>query len=466
MERAPNEYESPRKCEQIAAWAAERRFEEISADRLPYLKVLVLDSLGCAIGALRGEPIQPIRGLIEELGGSPQCTLIGGGRTAADHAAFHNGALVRYLDFMDIFMVPGQTCHPSDNLAPVLAATELAGGSGADFLVALAVAYQVQGRFSELAPLQEKGFDHVSHLAFSMAAGCARALGLEPRAGANAIALCACSTNTLWVVRTARLSNWKGLASAQAGMACTHMTLLAARGITGPLNLMEGPQGWEEVVGDRVEVDWTREPLDQFSQSCVKRYNAEAHTQSMLECLLDLRETHAIRPERVARVEIEIFKQALNIVGGGDAGDRTLADSKEQADHSIPYLCAVALLDGDVWPPQLTNERVRRPDVQQLLQRVWVRQRESLTVRYPEEMPSRVRVALEDGSEVTGEKADYLGFWRTRPLDWAGAEAKFDRLAGPLLDTALRREIPQAVQALETIPIRELCELLGRAGAD
>jgi len=462
VDRAPNEAPEPQKCELLAEWAAARKLSDIPPEHLPYLKALVLDSLGCAIGALHGTPAVIASSVSEELGGRGQCTAIGLGRTAADRATFVNGALVRYLDFMDIFMVEGQTFHPSDNFAATLAAAELAGATGADFLTALAVAYQVQARFSELAPLQEKHFDHVTHLAFSIPAAATRAMGLDTRRGANSIALCASSINTLWTVRTGRLSNWKGIASAQAAMSCMHMTLLAAHGMTGPLDVMEGAGGWEETIGDPVDVDWRKEPLDGFTRSSVKRFNAEAHTQSTIECILELRQRHGIDPLEVERVEVEVFKQANNIVGGGDAGDRTIVRSKEQADHSIPYLAAVALLDGDVWPAQLTSGRVTSHDVQSLLQRVWVRQRDDLSRRYPAEMPCRVTILMKDGRRLGAEKNDYAGFWRTRPFDWEDVVAKFERLAGPMLDPGLRREIPDAVDDLETLPVAELTRLLAR----
>ena len=462
--RAPNEAPAPQKLEQIAEWAASRTFEDINPVDRPYLKLLVLDAIGCGIGALGHQPILAVRALSDDLGGSEWCTMLGGGKSAPDRAAFFNGACVRYLDFMDILMVRGQSFHPSDNLASTLAACEFAGASGQQFLTALATAYEVQAVFSEHAPLQEKGFDHVTHLAFSIPAGLTNALGLERRVGANAMAMCGCAINTLWVIRTGRLSSWKGFASAEAAKACMHMTLLAARGLTGPLNLMEGPQGWEEVVGERIEVDWPKQPLDKFKESSVKRYNAEGHTQSVLEGILEMRDQHGIRSDDILRVEIDAFKQVHNIVGGGEAGDRTIAASKEQADHSLPYLCAVALLDGDVWPQQFVNERLQRSDVQELMKRVWVRQRESLSMRYPNEMPCRLKVVMRDGREITAEKSDYLGFARTRPLDWSGALAKFERLAGPELDAGLLREIPAAIAALDNIKVSDLTALLGRAG--
>src|SRR5205823_13761240 len=165
-----------------------------------------------------------------------------------------------------------------------------------------------------------------------------------------------------------------------------------------------GPQGWEEVVGEKVKIDWATESLARFKESSIKRYNAEGHTQSVLECLLEMREQHGIRAADVLRVEVDAFKQVHNIVGGGEAGDRYIASSKEQADHSLPYLCAVALLDGDVWPQQFVNERLQRSDVQELMKRVWVRQRASLSMRYPNEMPCRLKVVMRDGREITAEK--------------------------------------------------------------
>jgi 2-methylcitrate dehydratase PrpD len=137
--------------EQLAAFVVRSPYDKLSLAVRDQLKIRILDSLGCAIGALKGEPIQLIRAHTEDFGGASHCTLIGGGRTAPDRAAFYNSALVRYLDFNDSFLAPGETCHPSDNFGSALAAAEYAGRSGRDLLTALAVAYQVQCRWSSAA---------------------------------------------------------------------------------------------------------------------------------------------------------------------------------------------------------------------------------------------------------------------------------------------------------------------------
>lgn len=114
------------RAEQLAAFAVRASYEELSEAARRQLKLRVLDALGCAIGAVGSPPLRLIRTQIDDFGGAGRCTLIGGGRTAPDRAAFYNSALVRYLDFNDSYLAPGETCHPSDNLGAVLAAAEYA----------------------------------------------------------------------------------------------------------------------------------------------------------------------------------------------------------------------------------------------------------------------------------------------------------------------------------------------------
>src|SRR5512135_2518590 len=175
--------------DQLAAFVVRAKYEDLSQDARKHTKIRILDALGCAIGALGSGPIQAIRAQIDDFGGSPRCTLIGGGRTAPDRAAFYNSALVRYLDFNDSYLAKGETCHPNDNLGAVLAACEYADRSGRDLLAALAVAYQVQCRLSDVAPVRAKGFDHTTQGSFAVAAGVSKALNLDQAKTANAIAI-------------------------------------------------------------------------------------------------------------------------------------------------------------------------------------------------------------------------------------------------------------------------------------
>jgi len=202
-------------AEQLAAFVSRASYSDLSDAAQQQLKIRVLDALGCAIGALEGEPIRMLRAQIEDFGGAHRCTLIGGGRTAPDRAALYNSALVRYLDFNDSYLAKGETCHPSDNLGAVLAAAEYANRDGRDLLAALAVSYQVQCRLSEVAPVRARGFDHTTQGAYAASAGVSKALGLRQPQTAHAIAISGTAFNALRVTRIRALSHWKGLASPQ-----------------------------------------------------------------------------------------------------------------------------------------------------------------------------------------------------------------------------------------------------------
>jgi len=165
--------------ERIAAFAAAARPEHLTNDIRRLFKRNILDSLGCAIAALQGQPCQALREQFEEYRAPGRCTLIGGGRTSADQAApFHSG-LVRYVDLLDSYMAPGGLCHPGDNFGTVLAAAERAGASGEEFMLALAVAYEIQCRFSAAVPVMANGFNHATQLAIFAAASAGKLLGLS-----------------------------------------------------------------------------------------------------------------------------------------------------------------------------------------------------------------------------------------------------------------------------------------------
>jgi 2-methylcitrate dehydratase len=257
-------------AEELAAFVRRASWEDLSPDARKALKVRVVDSLGCAFGAFAGTPIRIIQEHSADFGGNEHCTLIGGGKTAPDRAAFYNSALVRYPDFNDSYLAKGETCHPSDNLGAVLAAAEYAGADGRSLLTALAVAYQVQCRLSDVAPVRQRGFDHVTQGAFSVAAGVAKALDLDIERTANALAIAGTAYPALRVTRTGSLSHWKGLAFPNIARSALHATFLAMRGITGPPEVFEGNKGWQESISGTWTMDWSAEDLERVGRTILK----------------------------------------------------------------------------------------------------------------------------------------------------------------------------------------------------
>jgi 2-methylcitrate dehydratase len=445
---------------ELATFVERARLEDLSAKALEQLKIRVLDTIGVAIGALDAPPMKAIRSLVADLGGRPHATLIGGGRTAADRAGFHNGALSRYLDFMDSYVAAGETCHPSDNLGAVLAAAEMRGASGAELLTALAVAYQVQTRLSDVAPVRGKGFDHTTQGAYAAAAGVAKALALPRDQIANAIAMSGTANNALRVTRTGSLSHWKGLAYPNTAMSATHAALLAARGITGPELVFEGNKGFKEVIAGPFEIDWMREDMERVRLTMVKRHNAEIHAQSALDAALDIRARAGFDSAAVRSIRLKTFAVAHQIIGGGEEGDKRMVRTKEEADHSLPYMLAVALIDGEVQPEQYAPERIAAADVQDLLRKVTIVSDPALSVRFPAQLPADLEVELENGLVFRSQRDDYHGF-HTKPFDWSTARRKFDRVTRAFADPSERDAIAQVIAMLEERPVSALTSLIG-----
>src|SRR6202790_5530258 len=368
--------------ERIAAFAAAARPAQLTSDIRRLFKRNILDSVGCAIAALPGQPFQELREQFEDYRAPGRCRLIGGGKTSADQAALFNCGLVRYVDLLDSYMAPGGLCHPSDNFGTVLAAAEQAGASGEEFMLALAVASEIPCRFTAAVPVMAKGFNHATQLAMSAAAGAGKLLGLSAGEIANAIAIATVDNVSLACVHAEPYSPWTGLSPGMTAMRAIYGASLAKRGFMGPSGLLEGPDGLERMFGQSIRVDWEDPSLEIVSQTVLKKYCSLIHGQPVLEAVLDLKRRNSLISANVEHVLCDVFQGAFDFAGGGRYGSKNHPQVKEQADYNLKYLIAAALLDDHVGPAQLQPARIQAPDAQALLARVEVHPDEHFTARY------------------------------------------------------------------------------------
>jgi len=444
--------------EELANWVTQLQWTDLSKEAVSSLKGRLLDSIGVAIGALDKKTIKDIRQMTNDLGGNPLVTLIGGGKTTPDYATFYNGAAIRYLDYNDSFLAKEETCHPSDNIAPVLTMAEYKNISGKDFLLALGVAYQVQTRLSEVAPVRKHGFDHTVQGAYGAAAGASKALGLDSQGISNAIAISGTTQNALRVTRTGALSNWKGLAYPNTAMGAVHATLLASYGITGPYEIFEGNKGFMDSISGCFSIDWASETLERVNQTIIKKYNAEIHSQSSIEAILELKQKENIAVQDIKHIRLHTFDVAYNIIGGGEEGEKKTITTKEEADHSLPYMLAVAFLDGQVMPEQYEASRIIQEDVQNLLQKVDVQVSDKYSDRFPQEMVCRIEIETTNGTIFSVEKKDYEGF-TTNPASWEVLLKKYYYLTKNI-DKQLAEKIATTIQRIDELNVTDLTILL------
>ncbi|WP_128906061.1 MmgE/PrpD family protein [Halorubrum amylolyticum] len=443
---------------ELATFLNEVQYDELPDDVIDATKKRLLDSVGIALGAV-GEPATDAVLETVRAEGGDECSLWArSARTSLSGAAFHNTALVRYLDFMDSFLAPGETPHPSDNVGVALAAAEHADATGEELLAAVAAAYELQGELAWNAPVRDRGWDHVTHTVITQAAAAAKLLGLDHKETRNALGIAGTAHNALRVTRTGGINEWKGLASGNAARNGAYAARLAANGIEGPTNLFEGQKGWKDVVAGEFTVDLDPECSRLHDVMC-KRYVAETYAQSAVEGIIELADFHDIDHEAVESIHLDTFGGAKLIIGGGE-GDRHEVETKAQADHSLPYMLAAALVDRRLQTEQYEPDRIRSDDVQTLLRTVTVEEDEELTDRFEAgEMPARIAVTTEGGSTDTVEKDDFRGH-PNNPMDWEDLETKFHAVVPDDVDRSRRVDIIESIKRIDDRSVDELLTLL------
>jgi 2-methylcitrate dehydratase len=451
--------------ERIGQFAFDARAQHLTPQSRTVFKRNILDSLGCAIGALPGKPFKALREQFDEYGRSGACTLIGGGTTSPDQAAMYNSGLVRYVDLLDSYMSPGGLCHPSDNFGTILAAADHASASGEDFMLALAVAYEIGCRITAIVPVMAKGFNHAIQLAISSAAGSGKLFGLDAEQIAHAVAMATVDNISLTCVHSEPVSQWKGFSPAITGMRAIYSASLAKRGFTGPLRLFEGPNGLVRMFDQPLDVDWDDHRLEVIHQTVMKKYCSLIHGQPVLEATLDLKRRNGVKSEDVEAVVCDIFQTGFDIAGGGGFGPKDAPQTKEQADYNLKYLIAAALLDDQVGPAQLEPERVQAADAQALLKKVTVRPDAQFSAQYPHALNTRVTIRCKDGRVLSQAHVGFEG-GLDNPFTWERTVEKFHWLSEPYADESLRGQIIDLVSSLDEHPIAELMQLLAKVSPE
>ncbi|HKL29400.1 MAG TPA: MmgE/PrpD family protein [Natrialbaceae archaeon] len=423
------------------------------------LKKRLIDSVGIGIGSLGHDPVDAVYDTVRTANKGNACLLWGRGGTASmEGAAMHNTALTRYLDFMDSFLAPGETPHPSDNVGAVVAAGEAVGATGDELLEGIGVAYELQGELAWNAPVRDRGWDHVTHTVISATAGVAKVLGLDVETTRDAIGIAGTAHNALRVTRTGGINEWKGIASANAARNAVYAALLAKNGMEGPKNLFEGQKGWKQIVSGEFDVD-----LDpgctRVHDVMTKKYVAETYAQSAVEGIIELAAEHDVDHEAVDSIHLDTFAGAKLIIGGGE-GSRYEVETKAQADHSLPYMLAAALIDREMLNAQYDPERIQSEDVQTLLRTVDVEADDSFTKRFENgEMPARIEVTLEDGTIYEVEKADFEGH-PNNSMSWEQVEAKFEAMTRDHFRSGRRKDLVETVRGIEAHRVADLTALL------
>lgn len=439
---------SPSLAERIAAYACTLDSAALPETVVACVRQRFLDSLACVLGACDAAPVLAAKSLAIRMP-APQSTLFGTElRTTPDLAAFANGVMVRFLDYNDGYMgrEPG---HPSDNIPACLAVAEAEGAPAAEFVAAIVLAYEIQMRLQDAASLNKRGWDQACYVLVATAAAASRLMGLDIGRTTQAINLALNGHIAMRQVRSGALSDWKGCSAANAARNAVFAAQLARAGMTGPAPIFEGKMGvFAQVTGPfELDIDAFGSPSNgdyMILRSLTKTFptNGELHTAiwAAIELRNRIGDTRAIDSIRIATSEFNL---------------RVLADeakwrpeTRETADHSLPYNVARALLDGDITLASYTPEAIRAPEVQALMARTTVVEDPDLTALFPSYLANRAAVMLASGEVVVSEIRTGPGGIE-QPMTDDDFERKFHKMAAPYLTLSARDAVVQYVAALE-----------------
>jgi 2-methylcitrate dehydratase len=420
----------PTLAHRLAEYAVGLEFERLPEAVVHEVKRRMIDSIGCALGAMDAEPCMIARRVAEGFSAQRGATLIGTAtRAPQDWATFANGCLVRYLDFNDTYLSK-EPAHPSDNIAGALAVAEAEAAPGRELISAIALAYEIQCRLCDVASLRARGWDHVTYVAFSSALAGARLMRLDVEKTTQAVNIAGVSAGSLRQSRAGELSHWKACTVAHAARRGIFAAMLAREGMTGPAPIFEGEMGFERLL--------SQAPLDSvvlstdasmILKTSIKFWPAEYHSQSAIEAALRLRQQIG-NVKKIESIIIQSHDAAVEIIGSDPAKWRP--QSRETADHSLPYIVAVALTDGEITERQFAPGRFGDPGLLGLVQQVKVERQAGLSARYPEAVGNIVTVRLRDNRQLR-EHVDYPPGHAKNPLSDAQLEMKFHSLADPCL---------------------------------
>ena len=252
---------------------------------------------------------------------------------------------------------------------------------------------------------------------------------------------------------------WKGCAAANAARNGVFSALLAKEGMTGPSEIFEGEKGvFKQITGPfTLDVHSFGGTNGNFKilETYIKYYPSEYHSQAAVEAALKLR--GKISLEEIEAIDIETYDACVDIIAGEK--EKWRPQTRETADHSLPYCVEVALFDGKVGLEQFSEERIQDPRLQSFLSKIKVERNQEHNKQYPEAFPCALKITNKSG-KCFNITIDYPKGHPKNPLTDKEIEEKFESLNNGLIKNNEKKKIMGCIWNLENLDnIKDLMTL-------
>ncbi|MEJ2635251.1 MAG: MmgE/PrpD family protein [Calditrichia bacterium] len=387
----------------ISEFTVNLKYEDLPAEVVFQVKKFLLDSIGCAFGGWDTEDIQIQHKLHKQMGGAPEATvLVSGAKLPMNHATLLNSLLIRALDYNDIYWEEDPS-HPSDIIPAALTPAEALGRSGKDLITAIVLAYEFEQRMCEFAHpgIRERKWHHATLTGFVSPIVAGKILGLNVDQMVKAIGISGSHTCTLGAVTAGKLTNMKNTVDPMAVQAGVLAAQLAKEGYSGPEHVIDGKEGLTDTFGPEFELNLLTDNLGKdwrILRCSMKAYSAEALTHSPITAVQKIVKDNNLKPRDISGILVKTVARAADILSDPSKYKPT---SKETADHSLPYCLAAAVADGMVTPAQFKEEKLKDPQIWDLMPKIKVVAEPEFEKLFPRLKATEVTVTDNKGNKHT-----------------------------------------------------------------
>lgn len=439
----------------MANFCSNLSYEELSPEVVDRVEYLALDFLGVAIRGSRTESAEVVRNFVKDMSPDPKGGVIIGSniRAAFEYAALANGTASHSLELDDVSNEA--SAHPGVVIFPAaLAVGELTGCDGKRFIEAVVLGYEVMVRLGKaLNPANHyaRGFHPTGTCgAFGAAIAASKILNLDADQTLSALGIV--GSQAAGSMEFLADGAWtKHLHPGWAAHCGIIAALLAKRGFKGPSTIVEGRSGFLHAYSDGSDPGKFLAGLGDYFE--IMRISMKPHAccryeQGPIDGILKIVKENKLKAQEVEKVTLGILKPAFPIIVEPEElkyNPRTALD----AQFSIPFGAAVAILHGRVSLDEYTADNLGSLEVKEMMDRVSCVPDPELDKVYPKQWPASVEITTKDGRRFS-TRINYPKGDPENPLSWEELIGKFDGLASPVFPQDRREEVISRVRSLHT----------------
>jgi len=467
----------------ISEFAIKLKYEDLPKEVVHEVKRYLYDSIGCAYGGYHTKDVNILRNIYKDMAGKEEATLIGfGDKIPAVNATLVNSLMIRALDFNDIYWKEDPS-HPSDLIPAALSVGEMVGASMKEVITAIVLAYEFEQRLCLFATpgVRERKWHHATLTQFVSPIVAGKMLGLNEDQMVNAIGISGSHNHTIGCPTAGKLTMMKNTVDPMAVQSGVFAALLAQKSYSGTEAVFEGKEGFmdtflgynakeQKVEGIQMqgrdglnEWSWDIDALvgglgDRYKilECSMKAFPTEALTHTHLSATLIAITKNNVTYDQIESVTLTTLAQAYDILFDPH---KYRPESRETADHSLPYCIACALVDHKITTSSFSEEKLKDPRIWEVIDKIKGEPSQEFEKMFPAKQPSKVVVKTKDGTEFS-EYLEYPKGDPREPMTMEDLDNKFEGLSEKLLAEGRRKEVKEAIFNAEQLTAKEFMKKL------